>query len=96
MQTEEKWFVRNEDGQEFGPCDAKTLAAWARDGRVAPTSAVSRDRVAWTPSVEMPALAYFCKSLPVSAGAWPSMGFPCFFAAAIFRIISGSWLMTPG
>lgn len=51
-----EWFVRKADGTEFGPAPISELAAWARDGRIAPDDAVSTDRAAWQPAPEIPEL----------------------------------------
>ena len=42
-----EWFVRAADGKIFGPIDAETLVAWARDSRIEPSFAVSNDRENW-------------------------------------------------
>ncbi len=41
------WFVRNEQGETFGPVDFETLKAWASDGRLAPTNEVSENGTDW-------------------------------------------------
>ena len=46
---EQRWRVKNEQGETFGPVGIETLQAWARDGRLSPSSMVSVDAVAWTP-----------------------------------------------
>ena len=56
MQTDNTWFVRNEDGKVFGPCPLETLVEWARDGRISPSSDVSCDRAEWIPSTQKPEL----------------------------------------
>jgi DNA repair exonuclease SbcCD ATPase subunit len=43
------WRVRSDKGDLFGPADIETLQAWARDGRLAPTSTVSEDNQNWVP-----------------------------------------------
>lgn len=48
-----EWFVRKADGVEFGPASISDLAAWARDGRIAPDDSVSTDRAAWRPAPEV-------------------------------------------
>ena len=51
-----EWYVRSEDGNVYGPADIAALASWARDGRITPTSSVSRDRKSWMPAQTMPQL----------------------------------------
>ena len=44
------WLVKNEQDDVFGPVDFDTLMAWARDGRLSPTSMASDDAAAaWSP-----------------------------------------------
>ena len=47
--TRRMWRVRSDKGDLFGPADIETLQAWARDGRLAPTSTVSEDNQNWVP-----------------------------------------------
>lgn len=51
-----RWFVKNEQGETFGPVDFETLKLWARDGRLAPTNTVSENATSWTPVTQMPEL----------------------------------------
>jgi len=53
---EQRWLVRNEQEEVFGPVGFETLKAWARDGRLSPTSVVSEDAVAWSPVAHVPGL----------------------------------------
>ena len=50
MENEDKWYVRMEDGKVYGPADIRSLVEWAADGRIEPTSFVSRDRKSWQPA----------------------------------------------
>jgi hypothetical protein len=43
------WRIRTDKGEVYGPADLETLKAWARDGRVAPTSELSEDGATWLP-----------------------------------------------
>ena len=45
----EKWYVRTEDGNVFGPVEGEGLLQWAEQGRVYPGHEASRDRQAWIP-----------------------------------------------
>ena len=56
MDNKREWFVRTEDGNVYGPADESTLVAWAKDGRIEPTSFVSKDRISWMPAQMMDAL----------------------------------------
>lgn len=56
MEKGKEWFVRTEDGREYGPADETTLVRWARDGRIGPTSSLSCDRLSWMPAFQMDAL----------------------------------------
>lgn len=49
METDSAWFIRTSDGQIYGPVVEPTLLAWAREGRVEPTSEISPDRERWIP-----------------------------------------------
>ena len=48
--------MRTEDGKVYGPADVCALAAWAKEGRIEPTSFVSQDRKSWVPAQLMPEL----------------------------------------
>lgn len=50
MAETEKWYVRSDDGNVYGPADIEKLVAWAQDGRIGPTSFVSQDRLSWEPA----------------------------------------------
>jgi predicted nucleic acid-binding Zn-ribbon protein len=43
------WRIRSDKGEVFGPADLDTLKAWARDGRIAPTSELSENGTTWLP-----------------------------------------------
>lgn len=49
-----KWYVKSDDGNVYGPADREKLVAWARDGRIDPTSYVSEDRISWVPAQTVP------------------------------------------
>lgn len=51
------WFVRNEQGETFGPVDFETLKAWASDGRLAPTNEVSENGTEWVFATSLGGLA---------------------------------------
>ena len=46
----EKWYVRSDDDNVYGPADIGKLVVWAQDGRIGPTSFVSQDRLSWAPA----------------------------------------------
>ena len=50
MAESEKWYVRSDDGNVYGPADVGKLVVWAQDGRIGPTSFVSQDRLSWVPA----------------------------------------------
>lgn len=50
------WFAKLDDGRVYGPVNVAKLAAWAREGRLDPTSLISRDRVNWSPAPQKTAL----------------------------------------
>lgn len=56
MNDTEEWYVRAADGKVYGPAARETLKAWAREGRIAPSGYVSRDRKQWIPAQMMPEL----------------------------------------
>ena len=56
MIDDKQWYVRTEDGKVYGPATIASLASWARDGRVEPTSFLSKDRKSWIPAQLMPEL----------------------------------------
>lgn len=66
---ESEWYFRNADGAVYGPADAETLALWAREGRITPDGAVSRDRRRWTKAPDVPALA-MNRIVEVEPGRW--------------------------
>ena len=45
-----------EDGKVYGPADLAALVEWSKDGRIEPTSFVSRDRKSWQPAQTKPEL----------------------------------------
>ena len=56
MNDRKEWYVRMSDGNVYGPADVAALVSWAEDGRVDPTSSLSKDRIKWTPAQLMPEL----------------------------------------
>ena len=48
-----EWYVRTEEGDVYGPASVESLTAWAEDGRIAPSSFVSKDRIEWMPAQRM-------------------------------------------
>ena len=56
MNGENTWYVRMEDGKVYGPADLSALVEWSKDGRIEPTSFVSRDRKSWQPAQTKPEL----------------------------------------
>lgn len=53
MNEIEEWYVRAADGKVYGPAARETLKVWAREGRIAPSGYVSRDRKQWIPAQMM-------------------------------------------
>ena len=56
MNDKKEWYVRMSDGNVYGPADVESLVSWAEEGRIEPTSSLSRDRIEWTPAQLMPEL----------------------------------------
>jgi hypothetical protein len=56
MRESAEWYVKAEDGNVYGPACVASLAEWAKEGRIQPTSSLSRDRVKWLPAPAMPEL----------------------------------------
>jgi outer membrane biosynthesis protein TonB len=56
MNDRKEWYVRMSDGNVYGPADVAALVSWAEDGRVDPSSSLSKDRIKWTPAQLMPEL----------------------------------------
>ena len=56
MNDRKEWYVRMSDGNVCGPADVAALVSWAEDGRVDPSSSLSKDRIKWTPAQLMPEL----------------------------------------
>lgn len=42
--------MRMSDGNVYGPADIASLVSWAEDGRIDPSSSLSKDRIRWTPA----------------------------------------------
>ena len=45
-----EWYVRMSDGNVYGPADKASLVSWAEDGRIDPSSSLSKDRIEWVPA----------------------------------------------
>ncbi len=45
-----EWYVRTGDGNVYGPADKASLVSWAEDGRIDPSSSLSKDRIEWVPA----------------------------------------------
>jgi len=45
-----EWYVRMSNGNVYGPADVASLVCWAEDGRIDPSSSLSKDRIKWTPA----------------------------------------------
>ncbi|MCQ2367742.1 MAG: hypothetical protein MJ109_01865 [Kiritimatiellae bacterium] len=45
-----EWYVKTDDGKVYGPAEPPKLIRWAQEGRIEPTSLLSRDRLKWTPA----------------------------------------------
>jgi len=52
----DRWYVRKDDGTEYGPVSLGRLRQWAAECRLAPGNRVSRDRAEWIPVEELQAL----------------------------------------
>lgn len=50
MNGKKEWYVRMSDGNVYGPADVASLVSWAEDGRIDPSSSLSKDRIRWTPA----------------------------------------------
>ena len=50
MNGMKEWYVRLSDGNVYGPADVASLVSWAEDGRIDPSSSLSKDRIRWTPA----------------------------------------------
>ena len=50
MNGTKEWYVRMSDGNVYGPADVASLVSWAEDGRIDPSSSLSKDRIRWTPA----------------------------------------------
>jgi hypothetical protein len=50
MNDKKEWYVRMSDGNVYGPADVASLVSWAEDGRIDPSSSLSKDRIRWTPA----------------------------------------------
>ena len=50
MNGKKEWYVRMSDGNVYGPAEVASLVSWAEDGRIDPSSSLSKDRIRWTPA----------------------------------------------
>ena len=50
MNSVKEWYVRMSDGNVYGPANVESLVCWAEEGRIEPTSSLSKDRMEWTPA----------------------------------------------
>ncbi len=50
MNSVKEWYVRMSDGNVYGPANVESLVCWAEEGRIEPTSSLSKDRMKWTPA----------------------------------------------
>ena len=50
MNSMKEWYVRMSDGNVYGPANVESLVSWAEEGRIEPTSSLSKDRIEWTPA----------------------------------------------
>ena len=50
MNGMKEWYVRMSNGNVYGPADVASLVSWAEDGRIDPSSSLSKDRIEWTPA----------------------------------------------
>ena len=50
MNGMKEWYVRMSNGNVYGPADVASLVSWAEDGRIDPSSSLSKDRIKWTPA----------------------------------------------
>ena len=50
MNDMKEWYVRMNNGNVYGPADVASLVSWAEDGRIDPSSSLSKDRIKWTPA----------------------------------------------
>ena len=56
MQQKKSWYVRKQDGAEFGPVTLKDLLRWSAQCRLVAGNAVSADREEWVPVETLPEL----------------------------------------
>lgn len=49
-QEDKNWYVRSADGGVYGPASRASLVAWAKEGRISPSSCVSHDAKNWIPA----------------------------------------------
>jgi len=56
MQQKKNWFLRKNDGSEYGPVSLNDLLRWSAQCRIIAGNAVSTDREEWTPVETLPEL----------------------------------------
>ena len=59
MQQKKTWYVRKNDGAEFGPVTLKDLLRWSAQCRLVAGNAVSADREEWVPVETIPELEMY-------------------------------------
>lgn len=52
----DEWYLKKNDGNEYGPETLETMAAWAGESRVVSGNTLSSDRKNWIPVEEIPEL----------------------------------------
>lgn len=50
------WYLKQPDGQVYGPHDEDTLRQWAADGRIGAEDLISQDQGHWYPAADLTAL----------------------------------------
>jgi len=56
MQQKKNWFLRKNDGSEYGPVSLNDLLRWSAQCRIIAGNAVSTDREEWIPVESLPDL----------------------------------------
>ncbi len=56
MNANVSWYVKTDEGKVYGPASDDKLLTWAQDGRIDPSSFISKDRISWLPAQMLPAL----------------------------------------
>ncbi|MBP7830782.1 MAG: DUF4339 domain-containing protein [Kiritimatiellae bacterium] len=50
------WYLKQPDGQVYGPHDEDTLRQWAEDGRIGPGDLITQDQRHWYPAADLTSL----------------------------------------